>query len=170
MGSSLNTISFLFFFLFRSLFSENSTIFLHLSISILSLSSLSTAQTHNLWVNANLYSWWVNLKKVKFGLMNDAFNTDNTQHTHSQNHSVPNLQCKVMVLSLSLSLSLSLFYFYIFVRNGCGLQGIGMNGFRSTIMRRKLVVIIPLYRKHFVHLYNSIIVSSKKFIYILVAC
>ena len=103
--------------------------------------------------------------------MNDAFNTDNTQHTHSQNHSVPNLQCKVMVpLSLSLSLSLSLFYFYIFVRNGCGLQGIDMNGFRSTIMRRKLVVIIPLYRKHFVHLYNSIIVSSKKFIYILVAC
>ena len=148
IGSLLNTISFLFFFFFfsRSSFPENNIVFLHLSLSILSLSLLSTAPTHNYWVNANLNSWWVNLKKVKFGLMNDAFNTDNTQHTHSQNHSVPNLQCKVMVLSLSLSLSLSLFYFYIFVRNGCGLHGIGMNGFRSTIMRRKLVVIKPLYR------------------------
>ena len=76
---------------------------------------------------------------------------------------------RLWFLSLSLSLSLSLFYFYIFVRNGCGLQGIDMNGFRSTIMRRKLVVVKPLYRKHFVHLYNCIIVSSKKFLYILVA-
>ena len=117
IGSLLNTISFLLFFFFfffsRSSFPENSTVFLHLSLSILSLSLLSTAPTHNYWVNANLNSWWVNLKKVKFGLMNDAFNADNTQHTHSQNHSVPKLQCKVMFpLSLSLSLSLSILFLY----------------------------------------------------------
>ena len=57
-----------------------------------------------------------------------------------------NFNARLCFLSLSLSLSLSLFYFYIFVRNGCGLQGIDMNGFRSTIMRRKLVVVKPLYR------------------------
>ena len=66
--------------------------------------------------------------------------------------------------SLSLSLSLSLFYFYIFVRNGCGLQGIDMNGFRSTIMRRKLVVVKPLYRNI---LYICIIAKTNTLVSIL---